>query len=53
MYRISIAHTIRHSTTSESLFRSLGIMNLDSHYHNRVLRWAGHVARIPMSRAPR
>ena len=22
-------------------------------YHNRILRWAGHVARIPISRAPR
>jgi hypothetical protein len=31
----------------------LGIMDLDSYYHNRILRWAGHVARMPMSRAPR
>ena len=53
MCRISIAHTIRHRITSESLFRRLGIMDLDSYYHNRVLRWAGHVARMPMSRAPR
>ena len=53
MCRISIAHTIRHSITSESLFRRLGIMDLDSYYHNRVLRWAGHVARMPMSRMPR
>jgi len=28
-------------------------MDLDSYYHNRILRWAGHVARIPMTRAPR
>ena len=27
--------------------------NSDSYYHNRLLRWAGHVARMPMSRAPR
>ena len=27
-------------------------MDLGSHYHNRVLRWAGHAERIPMSRAP-
>jgi hypothetical protein len=53
MCRISIAHTIRHSITSESLFRRLGILDLDSYYHNRVLRWAGHVARMPMNRAPR
>ena len=53
MCRISIAHTIRHNITPESLFRRLIIMNLDSHYHNWVLRWAGHVARMPMSRTPR
>jgi hypothetical protein len=31
-------------------------MDLDSYYHNhhnRILRWAGHVARIPVTRAPR
>jgi hypothetical protein len=28
-------------------------MDLDSYYHNRILRWAGHVARMPMTRAPR
>ena len=36
MCRISIAQTIRYSITSESFFRRLGIMDLDSHYHNRV-----------------
>jgi hypothetical protein len=29
------------------------VMDLDSYYHNRVLRWAGHVARMPMTRASR
>jgi len=24
-----------------------------TYYHNRILRWAGRVSRIPMSRAPR
>jgi hypothetical protein len=28
-------------------------MDLHSYYHNRILRWAGHVARMPMTRAPR
>jgi len=28
-------------------------MDLDSYYHNRIPRWAGHVARMPMTRAPR
>ena len=53
MCRISIAHTIRHHITTERLFCRLDIMDLDSYYHNRVLRWAGHAARMPMSRAPR
>ena len=35
------------------LFRRLGILDIDSYFHNRILRWAGHVARMPMSRAPR
>jgi hypothetical protein len=28
-------------------------MDLDSYYHNRILRRAGHVARMPMTRALR
>ena len=53
MCRISIAHTIRRSITSGSLLRRLGIMDLGSYYRNWVLRWAGPVVRMPMSRAPR
>jgi hypothetical protein len=41
------------SIISEILFRRLGILDLDSYYHSRVLRWAGHVARMSMNRAPR
>jgi hypothetical protein len=28
----------------------LGILDLNSYYPNRALRWGGHVARMPMSR---
>ena len=28
-------------------------MDLDSYHLSRNLRWAGHVARMPMTRAPR
>jgi len=28
-------------------------MDLESYHHNLILRWAGHVARMPMTRAPR
>lgn len=43
------AQHIHHS----DLFKRLGIHSLDHYYHTRVLRWAGHVTRMPMSRRPR
>ena len=48
-----LAHTIRHHVSSESLFGRLAIESLDTYYHRRLLRWAGHVARMPLNRAPR
>ena len=51
--RVSLRHTFRHHITSASLIRRLGILDIDSYFHNRIFRWAGHVARMPMSRAPR
>ena len=53
MCRITISHTIRHHISSESLLKRLHIEPLDTYYHRRILRWAGHVSRMPMSRAPR
>lgn len=53
MSRITMAHTIRHHITSKSLFVQLGMESLDTYYNRRILRWAGHVSRMPMSRAPR
>ena len=31
----------------------MGLLDIGSYFYNRFLRWAGHVARMPMSRAPR
>jgi hypothetical protein len=31
----------------------LGVGSFDSYYNRRLLRWAGHVARMPMDRMPR
>ena len=28
-------------------------MDLDSSHHNRILQWAGHIGRVPMTRVPR
>ena len=53
MCRITMAHTIRHHISSADLLEKLGLSPLDTYYHRRLLRWAGHVSRMPMSRAPR
>ena len=53
MCRVNLHHTFRHHVTTSSLIRRLNLLDIGSYYHNRLLRWAGHVARVPMSRAPR
>jgi hypothetical protein len=52
MCRITIAQAIRHRISSASLFKRLTIEPLDTHYNRRLLRWTGHVARMPSTRAP-
>jgi len=53
MCRVNLHHTFCHHITTSSLFRRLGLLDIGSYFYNRLLRWAGHVARMPMSRAPR
>jgi hypothetical protein len=53
MCRVSLRHAFHHLISSATLFQRLNVMDLDSYYHDRILRWAGHVARMPMTRAPR
>ena len=53
MCRITMAHTIRHRIPSKQLYQRLGIAAVDQFYHRRLLRWAGHVSRMPMSRVQR
>jgi hypothetical protein len=52
MCRITMVHTIKHRITSKSLFERLGVGSFDSYYNRLLLRWAGHVARIPVDRMP-
>ena len=51
--RVSLYYAFHHHISSATPFQRLKIMDLDSYYNNRILRWAGHVARIPMTRALR
>ena len=53
MCRITMAQTIKHRITFKSLFERLGVGSFDSYYNRRLLRWTGHVVRIPMDRMPR
>ncbi len=53
MCRINIAHTIRHHISTSSLLARFGIEPLETYYHRRLLRWAGHVSRMPLNRLPR
>ena len=53
MCRIRMSHTMRHHIRSADLFARLGIYSFDCYYYSRQLRWAGHVARMPLSRLPR
>ena len=49
LYRIPYERHIK----NERQELGLGSFSFYSSYQNRVLRWAGYVARMPMSRAPR
>ena len=47
-----MAHTIKHRIPSKNLFKRLVVGSLDSYYNRRLLRWAGHVARMPLDIIP-
>ena len=49
----TMAHTIRRRIITKSLLKRLGLYAFDEYYNCRLLRWAGHVARMPMTRMPR
>ena len=54
MCRVTRAHVIRRHISTASLLHRLRIWSLDEYYHNRLLRWAGHVARMDVAvRIPR
>ena len=48
MCRVTLAHTHRHRIRTTTLLDRVRIKPLTYYYRNRILRWAGHVARMPI-----
>ena len=53
MCRVNRLHTRKFRISTAQLCERLGIKSFDAYYNARLLRWAGHVARMPMDRMPR
>ena len=53
MCRITLEHTRRCRILSEQLYRRLGVATEEQYCRRRLLRWAGHVSRMPITRLPR
>jgi hypothetical protein len=53
MCRVTMRHVIRHRIRDADLRDRVGLHSFDGYYNTRLLRWAGHVARMPMTRTPR
>ena len=51
MCRVTMKQVFVHRISTADLLNRLGIQSLEYYYTTRLLRWAGHVARMPMSRA--
>ena len=51
--RITMAHAIRYKVRTPSLLERLWIQTVETYYYSRLLRWAGHVARMNETRMPR
>lgn len=53
MCRITMRHTIKHHIKTSTLLQQLQLEPFDIYYERRLLRWAGHVARMDTDRLPR
>ena len=51
--RVTVRQVYRHRISNEQLQKRLGIKDFDYYYDSRMLRWAGHVARMKKNRLPR
>jgi transcription termination factor 2 len=46
-------HTRKHHIQAENLLKRLDLQNIQRYLDSKLLRWAGHVARMPKERLPR
>ena len=46
-------HTIRRHIRTSDVLEQAGIRSFSYYYNTRLLRWAGHIARMDMDRLPR
>jgi transcription termination factor 2 len=46
-------HTHKHHIRTETLLQRLGLKSCQHYFDSRMLRWAGHLARMPPDRLPR
>ena len=53
MCRVTLKHTREHRISTAELLGRLQIESIDTYIARRQARWAGHVARMDMSRLPR
>ena len=51
--RITMRQTQKYHIKADDNNKKLAIHSFHYYYHNRILRWAGHVARMDMDRLPR
>jgi hypothetical protein len=50
---VNMKLTQNYHISTSSLFKKLGLQDIDHYFHCRILRWAGHVSRMPLRRLPR
>ena len=51
--RVKMRQVHRHRIKQDTLNARVGLQSLDYYYSTRLLRWAGHVSRMPWYRTPR
>jgi len=53
MCRVNLRMTRHYHISASVLLRRVGLENIEHYYHSRILRLAGHIVRMPMTRLPR